>query len=51
MTIIPLEIVVRNIAAGSFSKRLGIEEGTPLNKPIVEFYYKDDALGRSVINR
>ncbi|HEY4550018.1 MAG TPA: phosphoribosylaminoimidazolesuccinocarboxamide synthase [Bacillus sp. (in: firmicutes)] len=45
VTIIPLETVVRNTAAGSFSSRLGIEEGTPLRKPIVEFYYKDDALG------
>ncbi len=43
--IIPLEIVVRNVAAGSFSKRLGIEEGKPLTRPIVEFYYKDDDLG------
>lgn len=42
--IIPLEVVVRNIAAGSISKRLGIEEGTPLPRPIVEFYYKNDAL-------
>ena len=42
--IIPLEVVVRNFAAGSMSKRLGIEEGTPLPRPIVEFYYKDDAL-------
>ncbi|MFJ7828363.1 phosphoribosylaminoimidazolesuccinocarboxamide synthase [Psychrobacillus sp. NPDC096623] len=43
--IIPLEVVVRNIAAGSLSKRLGIEEGTPLKHTIVEFYYKDDELG------
>lgn len=43
--IIPLEVVVRNVAAGSLSKRLGIEEGTPLKHSIVEFYYKDDALG------
>lgn len=43
--IIPLETVVRNVAAGSFSKRLGIEEGKPLSKPVVEFYYKDDDLG------
>ena len=43
--IIPLEVVVRNVAAGSLSKRLGIEEGTPLKQSIVEFYYKDDALG------
>lgn len=42
--IIPLEVVVRNVAAGSFSKRLAIPEGTPLNRPIVEFYYKNDAL-------
>ncbi|WP_449622542.1 phosphoribosylaminoimidazolesuccinocarboxamide synthase [Robertmurraya sp. Marseille-Q9965] len=45
VSIIPLETVVRNFAAGSFSKRLGIEEGKPLSKPIVEFYYKDDELG------
>ena len=45
VTIIPLEVVVRNVAAGSFSKRLGIEEGRPLSAPIVEFYLKDDALG------
>ncbi len=43
--IIPLETVVRNYSAGSFAKRLGVEEGTPLVKPIVEFYFKDDALG------
>lgn len=43
--IIPLEVVVRNIAAGSLSKRLGIKEGTPLKNTIVEFYYKDDELG------
>lgn len=43
--IIPLEVVVRNIAAGSLSKRLAIKEGTPLKHTIVEFYYKDDELG------
>lgn len=42
--IIPLEVVVRNFAAGSISKRLGIEEGTPLPRPIVEFYFKNDEL-------
>jgi phosphoribosylaminoimidazole-succinocarboxamide synthase len=47
--IVPLEVVVRNIAAGSLSKRLGIEEGTPLPRPIVEFYYKDDALGDPLV--
>ncbi len=45
VTIIPLEVVTRNIIAGSLSKRLGVEEGQPLKQPIVEFYYKDDALG------
>lgn len=43
--IIPIEVVVRNIAAGSLAKRLGYEEGTPLERTIVEFYYKDDNLG------
>jgi phosphoribosylaminoimidazole-succinocarboxamide synthase len=42
--IIPLEVVVRNVLAGSTAKKLGIEEGTPLEKPLVEFYFKDDAL-------
>jgi phosphoribosylaminoimidazole-succinocarboxamide synthase len=45
VTIIPLEVVVRNIAAGSLSKRLGIEEGKGLSKPLVEFYLKNDDLG------
>ncbi|MCX8002061.1 MAG: phosphoribosylaminoimidazolesuccinocarboxamide synthase [Anoxybacillus mongoliensis] len=45
VTIIPLEVVVRNIVAGSLAKRLGLEEGTALEKPIVEFYYKNDDLG------
>ncbi|GEK31391.1 phosphoribosylaminoimidazole-succinocarboxamide synthase [Kurthia zopfii] len=43
--IIPIELVVRNIAAGSLATKLGIEEGTPLKRPIVEYYYKDDSLG------
>lgn len=47
--IIPIEVVVRNVAAGQLSKRLGIEEGTPLPRPIVEFYYKDDALGDPLV--
>ena len=46
---IPIEVVVRNVAAGSISKRLGIDEGTPLPRPIVEFYYKDDALGDPLV--
>lgn len=45
VTIIPLEVVVRNRLAGSTAKKLGKEEGTPLEQPLVEFYYKDDALG------
>ena len=47
--IIPLEVVVRNIAAGTMSKRLGIDEGTPLPRPVVEFYLKDDALGDPLV--
>ncbi|OIJ13676.1 phosphoribosylaminoimidazolesuccinocarboxamide synthase [Anaerobacillus alkalilacustris] len=50
VTIIPLEVVVRNVAAGSLSKRLGLEEGIQLNTTIVELYYKDDALGDPLIN-
>ncbi|MFT6772804.1 MAG: phosphoribosylaminoimidazole-succinocarboxamide synthase [Paracoccaceae bacterium] len=46
---IPVEIVVRNVAAGSLSKRLGIEEGTQLPRPIIEFYYKDDKLGDPMV--
>ncbi|MGO0059022.1 phosphoribosylaminoimidazolesuccinocarboxamide synthase [Brevibacillus fluminis] len=48
--IVPLEVVVRNVAAGSLAKRLGFEEGTVLAHPIVEFYYKDDALGDPLVN-
>ncbi|WP_024983535.1 phosphoribosylaminoimidazolesuccinocarboxamide synthase [Brevibacillus borstelensis] len=48
--IIPLEVVVRNIAAGSLAKRLGMKEGTVLPQPVVEFYYKDDALGDPLVN-
>lgn len=42
--IVPLEVVIRNVAAGSLAKRLGIEEGTPLPRSIIEFYYKADEL-------
>jgi len=42
--IVPLQVVVRNVAAGSMSKRLGIEEGTPLPRSIIEYYYKNDAM-------
>jgi len=47
---IPLEVVVRNIAAGSMSKRLGIEEGTALPRPIIEFYLKEDDLGDPIVS-
>lgn len=50
VTIVPLEVIVRNIAAGSFSKRFGVEEGTVLKTPSLEFSYKDDALGDPLIN-
>lgn len=49
VSIIPLEVVVRNVTAGSMAKRLGIDEGIPLEQPIVEFYYKDDSLGDPLI--
>jgi phosphoribosylaminoimidazole-succinocarboxamide synthase len=48
--IVPVEVVVRNIAAGSLSKRLGLPEGQELPRPIIELYYKDDALGDPMIN-
>ena len=44
VTIVPLEVIVRNIAAGSLSKRLGLPEGTPMGKTVLEYCYKDDAL-------
>ena len=47
--IIPLEVVVRNIAAGSLSERFGIAEGTALPRSIVEFYYKSDELGDPMV--
>ncbi len=48
--IVPLEVIVRNVAAGSFSKRLGVEEGRELLAPTLEFSYKDDDLGDPLIN-
>jgi len=47
---IPLEVVVRNIAAGSMSTRLGIEEGTSLPRPIIEFYLKEDELNDPIVS-
>ncbi|WP_338833153.1 Phosphoribosylaminoimidazole-succinocarboxamide synthase [Moorella humiferrea] len=48
--IIPVEVVARNIAAGSLAKRLGLEEGTVLKRPVLEFYYKSDELHDPMIN-
>jgi len=50
VTIIPIEVIVRNIAAGSLSKRLGLAEGTKLSSTVLEYCYKDDALGDPMIN-
>lgn len=48
--IVPLEVIVRNVAAGSFSKRYGVPEGSPLNCTILEYSYKNDELGDPLIN-
>jgi len=48
--IVPLEVIVRNVAAGSFAKRYGVAEGTPLKKPTLEFCYKNDELGDPMLN-
>lgn len=50
LTMLKVEVVVRNILAGSTAKKFGIEEGSPLEKPLVEFYYKDDGLGDPFIS-
>ena len=50
VSIVPLEVIVRNVAAGSFSKRMDVEEGTALKCPILEFSYKNDDLGDPFIN-
>ncbi|NLD51357.1 MAG: phosphoribosylaminoimidazolesuccinocarboxamide synthase [Clostridiales bacterium] len=50
VSIVPLEVIVRNIAAGSLSKRLGLPEGTPLQQTVLEYCYKDDALGDPMVN-
>ena len=51
LDMIKLEVVVRNIVAGSLVKRLGLEEGTPLTVPVVEYYFKSDELGDPMLNR
>ena len=50
VSIVPLEVIVRNIAAGSFSKRYGVEEGMVFEEPVIEFSYKNDALGDPLLN-
>lgn len=50
VSIVPLEVIIRNKACGSFSKRYGVAEGTELKMPTIEFSYKDDALGDPLIN-
>ncbi len=48
--IVPLEVIVRNVSAGSFAKRYGVEEGIPFEEPTIEFSYKNDELGDPLIN-
>ena len=50
VSIVPLEVIVRNVAAGSFSRRLGVPEGTEFTEPTIEFSYKNDELGDPLIN-
>lgn len=50
VSIVPLEVIIRNVAAGSFSKRYGVPEGTKFSKPTIEFSYKNDDLGDPLIN-
>jgi phosphoribosylaminoimidazole-succinocarboxamide synthase len=50
VTIVPVEVVVRNVVAGSLAKRLGLKEGGSIEPEIIEFYYKDDALGDPLVN-
>jgi phosphoribosylaminoimidazole-succinocarboxamide synthase len=50
VTIVPIEVVVRNMTAGSLAKRLGLKEGESIDPPVVEFYYKNDALGDPLIS-
>ncbi|MBE5969419.1 MAG: phosphoribosylaminoimidazolesuccinocarboxamide synthase [Lachnospiraceae bacterium] len=50
VSIVPLEVIIRNVAAGSFSKRLGVPEGKEFKEPTIEFSYKNDELGDPLIN-
>ena len=51
VSIVPLEVIIRNISAGSFAKRYGVEEGIVFSEPTIEFSYKNDDLGDPLINR
>jgi len=51
VSIVPLEVIIRNISAGSFAKRYGVEEGIVFDAPTIEFSYKNDDLGDPLINR
>ena len=50
VSIVPLEVIIRNISAGSFAKRFGVEEGIVFSRPTIEFSYKDDELGDPLMN-
>ena len=50
VSIVPLEVIIRNISAGSFAKRYGVEEGIVFDQPTIEFSYKNDDLGDPLIN-
>lgn len=50
VSIVPLEVIIRNVAAGSFSKRYGVKEGLKFDSPTIEFSYKNDELGDPLIN-
>ena len=51
LEIIPLEVIIRNVAAGSLAQRLGLEEGVRMKMPVIEFCYKNDDLGDPMVNR
>ena len=51
VSIVPLEVIIRNVSAGSFAKRYGVEEGIVFDEPTIEFSYKNDALGDPLMNR
>lgn len=50
LEIVPLEVIIRNVAAGSLAKRLGMEEGVPMSMPVIEMCYKNDDLGDPMVN-